>query len=217
MKITSSSFEHNQPIPEPFAFAKPDPHEHFALSENRNPDLRWSDVPAGCKSLCLVCVDPEVPTVADDVNKEGKTVPADLPRGDFHHWSIVDLPPTCTGIAAGACSDGVTAGGKQSPEAPAGAPRARQGVNDYTSWFAGDAQMGGTYYGYDGPAPPWNDERVHHYHFRLYALDIDRVPVEGDFTAPEVIKAIGGHVLAEATLTGSYTLNPKLRAPQPVG
>ena len=30
--------------------------------------------------------------------------------------------------------------------------------------------MGGTYRGYDGPAPPWNDQRVHRYHFTLFAL-----------------------------------------------
>ena len=142
----------------------------------------------------------------DDVNKEGRTVPADLPRADFHHWVMVDMPPACTGVAAGECSDGVTAGGKPSPPNPSAAPHARQGVNDYTGWFAGDPQMAGTYRGYDGPAPPWNDERVHRYHFTLYALDIDRCPVEGDFTAADVTKAIEGHVLATATHTGTYTM-----------
>jgi len=31
--------------------------------------------------------------------------------------------------------------------------------------------MKGTYFGYDGPAPPWNDSVVHHYAFTLYAVD----------------------------------------------
>lgn len=217
MKITSDSFGHRRPIPDPYAFAKPDPAQHFALSGNRNPHLSWSDLPPGCRSLALICVDPDAPTVPDDVNREGRMVRADLPRGDFHHWVMVDIPPACAGIEAGACSNGVTAGGKQRPVAPGAAPGARQGVNDYTSWFAGDAQMGGTYRGYDGPAPPWNDERIHHYHFRIYALDIDRVPVDGDFRAPDVLGAMEGHVLAEATFTGTYTLNPALRTTEPVG
>ena len=59
-------------------------------------------------------------------------------------------------------------------------------MNDYTGWFAGDADMGGTYNGYDGPAPPWNDLRVHRYHFQLFALDIERYPVDGDFNAGDV-------------------------------
>jgi Raf kinase inhibitor-like YbhB/YbcL family protein len=210
MNLSSQSFEHDGAIPPEFAFARPDAAEHCALSQNRNPDLAWTDVPAGCKSFALICVDPDAPTVPDDVNQEGRFVPAGLPRADFHHWVMADIPPACTSIAAGECSDGVTPGGKPTPPNPGAAPRARQGVNDYTSWFAGDPEMGGTYLGYDGPAPPWNDERVHHYHFRLYALDIDRCPVEGEFTAPEVKKAIEGHVLAEATVTGTYTLNPQL-------
>ena len=206
MRITSNSFRHQSPIPPEFAFARPDPRAHFALSANRNPHLGWEVPPRGTKSLALIVVDPDAPSVPDNVNKEGKTIPADLRRADFHHWVIVDIPPACKGIAAGECSSGVTARGKKSPPAPAAAPSARQGVNDYTSWFAGDAQMKGTYLGYDGPAPPWNDERVHRYHFLLYALDIERVPVEGAFSAADVRRAIAGHILAQATLTGTYTL-----------
>ncbi len=210
MKVLSQSFDHNGEIPEEFAFAKPDAANHFALSHNRNPALAWDGVPTGCKSLVLIVVDPDAPTVPDNVNKEGERVAEDLPRADFHHWVIVDIPVTCSGIGAGECSDGITKGGKRRPATPAGAPDARQGVSDYTSWFAGDPELGGTYLGYEGPAPPWNDERRHHYHFQLYALDIDRCPVQGEFTAPDVRKAIAGHILAEATLTGTYTLNPEL-------
>lgn len=211
MNVSSESFAHNQPIPEEFAFAAIDPQSHATLSANRNPQLSWSGLPAGCKSLALIVVDPDAPTVADDVNKEGRVILADLPRADFHHWVMVDIAPTCAGIAAGACSDGVTPHGKQDPAAPAGATQARQGVNDYTNWFTGDPDMGGRYFGYDGPGPPWNDQRVHHYHFKLYALDIVRCAVEGAFTAADVMQAIEGHVLAEAVLTGTYTLNPTLR------
>jgi hypothetical protein len=68
--------------------------------------------------------------------------------------------------------------------------------------------MEGIYYGYDGPAPPWNDAIVHHYVFTLYALDIPYLQVRGELTGANVQAALAGHALAEATLTGTYSLNP---------
>jgi len=208
MQLTSSSFTHGQRIPAEFAFGVPDPVQHLRLGANRNPQLRWSGVPRDAKSLVLVCVDTDVPTRADDVNRQDRVVPASLPRADFHHWTMVDIPPPVTEIAAGACSDGIVPRGKRLPPGPAGS---RQGLNDYTLWFAGDADMSGQYFGYDGPCPPWNDELLHHYHFVLYATDLARCPVEGAFTGPQVASAIAGHVLAEARLTGTYSLNPAVR------
>jgi phosphatidylethanolamine-binding protein (PEBP) family uncharacterized protein len=118
---------------------------------------------------------------------------------------MVDIPPAVTGIAAGACSPGITPHGKQQPPGPAGT---RQGLNDYTLWFAGDPAMQGEWHGYDGPCPPWNDTLLHHYHFVLYATDLERCPVTGSFTGQQVEAAVAGHVLAEARLTGTYALNP---------
>jgi hypothetical protein len=71
--------------------------------------------------------------------------------------------------------------------------------------------MAGNYYGYDGPCPPWNDSLVHHYVFAIYALDSARCDVQGAFTGDEVRVALEGHILAEASLEGTYTLNPRLR------
>ena len=42
-----------------FALAVPDPKTHVRLSENRNPGLRWRDVPGGTRTLVLLCVDPD--------------------------------------------------------------------------------------------------------------------------------------------------------------
>ena len=209
MQLTSSAFQDNQPIPGEYAFAVPDPQQHVTLSANRNPPLAWSDLPAGTKSLVLLCHDPDVPSKPDDVNQEGRVVPADLPRVDFFHWVLVDLPPAPAAIQAGEFSDGVTARGKAGPAGPRGT---RQGINNYTDWFKGDEQMGGNYFGYDGPCPPWNDTRVHHYIFTLYALDVERCPVEGEFTGPAVLQAIAGHILGKASLTGTYSLNPAVKA-----
>ena len=209
MKLSTSSFTDHGSIPERCAFGIPDPEQHMRLGENLNPRLQWSDLPAGTRSLVLLCIDPDVPTVADDVNQEGRVIPADLPRTDFAHWIMVDIPATDGTLEEGQCSSGVVTGGKKAPPGPAGS---RQGVNDYTGFLASDPDMHGEYYGYDGPCPPWNDERLHHYHFILQATDLDRCPVEGAFTLQDVRRATEGHVLAEARVIGTYTLNPAVQS-----
>lgn len=207
MKLWSDSFKDGQPLPPTLAFAVPDPDSHVKLSSNRSPHLAWSDVPEAARTLVLICHDPDVPSRPDDVNQEGRTVPADLPRVDFIHWVLVDVDPALGSLAEGAFSHEVTPRGKAGPEGPGGT---RQGINDYTGWFSGDAEMAGDWYGYDGPCPPWNDTILHHYHFTLYATDLDRIPLEGKFTADDVKAAMESHVLAEASIHGTYTLNPAL-------
>jgi Raf kinase inhibitor-like YbhB/YbcL family protein len=209
MKLSSSSFADNGAIPAEFAFCAPDPKSHVTLSRNRNPHLSWSGLPAGTKSLAVICHDYDVPSKPDDVNREGRSISAKLPRVDFYHWVLVDLDPGVAMIKAGDFSDGVTARGKGGPEGPHGT---RQGINDYTMWFATDNDMSGNYFGYDGPCPPWNDEIAHHYVFTIYALDVAKCGVTGTFKGPDVVAAIRGHVLAQAALTGVYSLNPKVKA-----
>jgi len=208
MRLTTTAFAEMGPIPGEFAFAVIDPATHVRLSANRNPDFAWQDVPAGTRSLALLCHDPDVPSRGDDVNQEGRTIPASLPRVDFFHWVLVDLPPAAGSIARGMHADGVVARGKPGPAAPGGA---RHGVNDYTGWFASDASMAGNYFGYDGPCPPWNDAIAHRYTFTLYALDAPTLAVSGPFTGAQARAAMKGHVLAEAAVTGRYTLNPDVR------
>jgi len=208
VKLSSESFKNGSAIPGRCAFAVPEVKSHIKLSENKNPQLVWSGLPAGTKSLVLLCHDYDVPSKPDDVNKEGRQVPATLKRVDFFHWLLIDLAPSGGPIHEGEFSSGVTARGKSGPEAPRGA---RQGINDYTSWFASDKDMAGNYFGYDGPCPPWNDSIVHHYVLTLHALDLARCPVQGAFKAPEVLAAINGHVLGSAKLTGLYALNPAVK------
>lgn len=207
MKLTSTSFADGQRIPGEYSFCTPDPARHVCLGKNLNPQLAWSDLPHGTRSLALICHDPDVPSKGDDVNQEGRTISASLPRVDFFHWVLIDLPASLNGISEGEFSQVVTPRGKPGPQAAHGS---RQGINNYTDWFAGDNDMRGDYYGYDGPCPPWNDEIVHHYVFTLYALDVEKLPLDGRFGGPEVRAAMQGHILAEASLTGTYTLNTAL-------
>jgi Raf kinase inhibitor-like YbhB/YbcL family protein len=208
MKLSSASFVDGGVIPAEYAFCAPDPKAHATLSKNRSPHLAWSDAPAGTKSFAIVCHDPDVPSRGDDVNQEGRVVRASLPRVDFFHWVLVDLPASITAVSAGEFASSVTPRGKPGPAAAHGA---RQGINDYTGWFASDASMAGDYYGYDGPCPPWNDELPHRYVFTVFALDVPRLPVEGAFRGPDVRQAVQRHVLAQASITGRYTLNPSVK------
>ncbi len=119
---------------------------------------------------------------------------------------LVDIPASASGLAEGADSDGVTAGGK----APGPSAQGVRGINNFTDWFAGDEAMQGDYGGYDGPCPPWNDEILHHDHVTVYALAVARLGLGERFGAPEALAAMAGHVLAPGAWVGTYTLNPAL-------
>lgn len=206
MELHSHSIQDGKPIPQTNAMGVPAAGGPQP-GPNKSPHLSWSGVPSNTRSFALLCVDQDAPTKADDVNKPDRSVPYDLPRAEFVHWVLVDIPASVSELAEGLDAQGLTARGKPAGKQPYGV----RGVNDYTSWFAGDADMRGTYAGYDGPWPPFNDERRHRYVFTVYALDLERLGLEGAFTAADVRKAIAGHVLAEASLTGTYAINPKAR------
>ena len=56
--------------------------------------------------------------------------------------------------------------------------------------------------GYGGPAPP---DKKHTYVFKLYALDLERIANVGEVSTKDGIeKAMEGHIVDQATLTGTY-------------
>ena len=120
---------------------------------------------------------------------------------------VADLPTDVVEIAEGSQSSTVTPHGKDCDGAAVGV----HGANDYTMWFAEDPTMAGTWCGYDGPAPPWNESILHHYTFTVYALDTESLGLEGGFSRRSLDEAMDGHVLASAAITGSYASNPSLR------
>ncbi len=205
MQLTSTSIRNGQPIAPSLAFCQAAAEGHTAHGGNRSPHLAWSGAPDGTRSFAVVMHDPDVPADASDANTEGKTLAAGAERVDFFHWLLVDVPASTTEIAEGAASDGVTANGK----APGRSALGLQGINDFTAFLAG-SPMAGTYGGYDGPCPPWNDERLHHYHVTVYALDVETLGLDADggFRGADVRAALEGHVLAEAAIMGTYTTNP---------
>jgi Raf kinase inhibitor-like YbhB/YbcL family protein len=206
MHLVSKSLTQGKAIPETNALGVAGP-DGPVPGPNKSPHLAWSGVPANTRSFAVLCVDRDAPTRADDVNKKDRRVPYDLPRAEFVHWVLVDIPASVSELSEGIDADGLVAKGKPLGKTPHGV----RGLNDYTSWFAGDKDMAGNYAGYDGPWPPFNDERRHHYVFSLYALDVESLGLSGAFSAADVKRAMAGHVLSEERIEASYAIYPDAR------
>ena len=208
LTVTVCGVANGKAIPADNTFCVPAAQGHVTLGPNKSPKISWSGGPPKTQSYAIVVVDTDVPSVATDVNKEGKTIPSKLKRVKFYHWVLVDIPASTTSLDAGTDSDGVTAGGKLPGPGKVGV----RGLNDYTDWFASDDKMKGNYAGYDGPCPPWNDTRRHHYRFMVYALDVPSLGLSGTFRAADVQKAMKQHVVAKGQVVGVYALNPAVAA-----
>ena len=93
---------------------------------------------------------------------------------DFVHWLVYDIEGTPTGS--------LPTGVSSSPDSPP------QGTNSFGKP------------GYGGPCPP---SGTHHYRFTMSALD-EVLEVTGTPRVDDLRAAMAGHVLADATLTGTY-------------
>jgi Raf kinase inhibitor-like YbhB/YbcL family protein len=206
MKLEIPSFGNGDRIPFKYALCKPADEGHVTFADNLNPHLKWGDAPEGTKSFAIICVDTKVPSKPDDVNQEHREVPAELPRVDFYHWVLTDIPTSINEIKEGAVSQGVTPHGKEIGKTDYGV----NGINSYTDWFKGDTNMEGNWGGYDGPCPPWNDSLIHEYFFTVYALDTDFLDLKGAFQGSDALKAMEGHILDKAQWMGTFTLNKRL-------
>ena len=98
----------------------------------------------------------------------------------------------------------------EDPDAPSGTfthwvlydvPASAHGIGEHASIGKAGVNDFGTK-GFGGPCPPKRDG-AHHYHFHVYALDLDSLGPAG-LSKREAIKAMRGHVLAEGELVGTY-------------
>ncbi|PKR87857.1 YbhB/YbcL family Raf kinase inhibitor-like protein [Pleomorphomonas diazotrophica] len=190
-------------LPDKAAFCAPE----NVSPKNVSPEVTWSPGPEGTRAYALVMTDPDVPQDLTLINKPGTVIPEDAPRMTIHHWVLADIPAAVTTLPAGAESEGVVPHGK--PIGPT--PHGLRGANAFTGFFTGNADMAGTYGGYDGPCPPLNDARPHRYTISVYALDTPTLGLTGAFDGPALEAAIKDHVLAEGAAVATYTLNPALR------
>jgi len=181
-------------IPTQYAYCIPDGKGRTKDGGNINPAISWSDAPGDTKSFAVIVVDRDVPQTFDTANQEGKTIPYNLERQDFYHWVLVDIPGSMVGIAEGADSKQVLPNGKPVGKVSYGV----NGQNDYVRVFDG------VFGGYDGPCPPWNDERIHHYHFIVYALDIESLGLSGAFGGKYAEDLMKNHILAKGEVVGTF-------------
>ena len=100
----------------------------------------------------------------------------DAPGKTWVHWVVYDLPASARGLPEAYPPD---------EERPDGT---RQGMTDFGRP------------GYGGPCPP---SGTHRYYFKLYALDT-ALGLPAGAAKPQVEAAMRGHVLAQASLMGTY-------------
>lgn len=101
----------------------------------------------------------------------------DAPSGLFRHWAAFDIDREATSIAIGAGND-------QNPPFS-------QGRNDFGK------------VGYGGPCPP-PGHGTHHYHFKLYALDVRQLMIGDNPSIEAVENEAQRHQIDVAELTGTY-------------
>lgn len=104
----------------------------------------------------------------------------DAPGGSWVHWVMYGIPASTAELPEKVAKTDTVA-------TPAGA---KQGVNDFGKP------------GYGGPCPP-RGHGVHHYHFRLYALDTE-LNIAPRVTRRQLEAAMKGHILAQTELVGTY-------------
>lgn len=188
LTVTSTSIENNKPIAEKFAFCAPDGKGKTKNADNISPQLTWKGAPKETKSFALVAVDPDVPAKFDDANKDGKIIAEDFPRQNFYHWVLVNIPANVTEIAEGKGKD---------------LNIATPLINDFASFMKDKPAQ--TFLGYDGSCPPWNDARLHHYHFTIYALDTANIDVAKNSNGKDAVKEIEKHTIAKGEIVGTYS------------
>lgn len=103
----------------------------------------------------------------------------DAPGGTFYHWAIFDIPADQRQLAEGLYGKKPLVGGL------------RQAVNDFDR------------IGYSGPCPP-RGHGIHHYHFRLFALDVAQLDFDGRAGCREMERAARQHSLAATEIIGCF-------------
>ncbi len=205
LKVRVDSFKNGAMMPNKFAFCAPAAQGHTTGGANINPSISWSKGPRGTKSYAVILYDTDSPAEQrEKMNKEGETLTAAVPRRNFFHWVLVDIPANVTSIKEGADSNARVVHGKPATPSATGV----KGLNDYTKATAANDAMKGQYYGYDGPCPPWNDDNLHHYHFTVYALSVPSLGLPKDFDGAAAQEAMKGKILAQGEELGLFTQNP---------
>ena len=99
----------------------------------------------------------------------------DAPKENgWYHWLVVNIPVNVTSIEQGQKIEG-----------------SLETITDFKD------------YGYGGACPPVG-HGVHHYHFTVYALDVDNLDVDKNESPVEVEKKVRQSAIAKSTITGLF-------------
>ena len=182
LTVTVEGIVHKKPIPEKYALCKATDDGKSKKGTNVRPALSWSGAPKDTKSFVVTMFDPDVPADFTHAGKDGITIASNAKRQVFYHWSLADIPKKFNSLPGG------------DREITIAMPAA----ND----LKGYADI----HEYGGPCPPWNDERLHHYHFEVRALDVKSLRLPENATAKQVRAEAMKHTLAKGEVIGTYTL-----------
>lgn len=100
----------------------------------------------------------------------------DAPSGPFRHLAMYNIPASRDGL-----------------------PESIDTMSDAVSYGRNDFGHAG----YDGPSPP-RGHGLHHYHFRLGALDVPSLLIATDLDAGQVWREASKHMIEQAELVGVY-------------
>ena len=204
LKVQVDALKSGHQISTKYGFCMADGKGNAMAAPDRSPRIAWSKGPAGTKSYAVMLYDTDSPAEHRELmNQKGQMLTAAVKRKVFIHMVVVDVPFNVLSLVEGAESDGRVVHGKQAP-----AKIGVHGANSFTQATAANAALKGTYYGYDGPCPPWNDQNAHHYHFAVYALSVPSLGLSGDFGGEAALAAMQGKVLAQGELLGLYSTTP---------
>ena len=166
LEVTSSVFTENERIPEGYT----------CYGEGKSPDLEWSAVPQGTKSIAIIVDDPD----------------ALRGRATRIQWVAHGLSPDVRGLLEGA------PGGDVLP------PGASHGANDFEgTGYAAPCPPRSTPGSRSSQEPSGVLSGPERYFFKVYALDTE-VQLGPGASKEELLRAMDGHILGAGQLMGRY-------------
>ncbi len=170
-------------IPNKYAFCLPTAEGDTKLGQNISPSISWAKGPRGTNSYVVI--------LYGDTHSP-KEQPEET-RQTFYHWVLVDIPANIRWIPEGA---------ETKRRLPRGTQIGVSGISDSTTRiFAADEQSKSD--GYKGPCP-WNDDNIHHMHFKVYALSVPSLRLGATFDGAAAMEAMKGNILAQGEVLGLY-------------
>lgn len=165
--------------------------KRVVYAKNQSPSLKWRNSPAKTRSFVLVVTDPDVPLNRQYVNVANKIIAKEARRRVVYHWIVTDIPASVRRLRRGAGS-----------LPPINVNKPVEKLKGSWATIVSYGSIVDFSDSYVGPCPPSNDERLHHYIFKLYALDVAAAPKK--LSEKQLMNFIAAHTLKVATLMATW-------------